>query len=99
MKHLEFTDGARTFTCSAEAAASTPGTVWWWVNVTGESSRYAAFRAEAGDTAKTLRPRILAYYENLLVGRARPVMSRWDWAQRRRAEAAAKAEGGAANPS
>ena len=86
MDRLEFTDGERTFTCRAEGSASSPGTLWWWVNVTGESSRYAAFRAEAGDTAKTLRPRIVAYYEELLAVRARPPISRSHWSQKKRTE-------------
>src|SRR3954453_1114640 len=90
MDRMDFTDGDRTFTCRAEASRATPGTLWWWVSVTGESSRYAAFRAESGDTATSLRPRIVAYYEELLAVRARPVVTRAHWSQGRRAEAAAK---------
>ena len=94
MKLMEFTDGDRVFTCRAETSPATPGTLWWWMSVTGESSRYAAFRAEAGDTGPTLRPRILAYYEQLLADRARPAAFRPHWSQRR---AAAKTnEGGTA---
>jgi hypothetical protein len=88
MKVIEFTDGDRTFTCRAEASTATPGTLWWWVSVTGETSRYAAFRAEPGDTAQTLRPRILAYYAQLLADRARPPVVRQHWSQRRAAAAA-----------
>jgi hypothetical protein len=93
MERMDFTDGDRTFTCRAEGSAATPGTLWWWVSITGESSRYAAFRAEAGDTALALRPRVVAYYEELLAVRARPVVTRAHWSQRRRAESAAKAAG------
>ena len=91
MKRLEFKDGNRTFTCIAETSPATPGTLWWWVSVTGESARYAAFRTEASDTAPTLRPRILAYYEQLLADRARPVVTRQYWSQRRAAPATTEA--------
>ena len=85
MKRMEFTDGDRTFTCRAETSPATPGMLWWWMSVTGESSRYAAFPTEASDTAPTLRPRILAYYEQLLACRARPPITRQHWSQRRAA--------------
>jgi hypothetical protein len=96
MERLEFTDGDRTFTCRAEASTATPDTLWWWLSVGGESSRYAAFRAEKRDTEKTLRPRIVAYYEELLAVRARPAETRFHWSQRRRAELAANGTGEAA---
>jgi hypothetical protein len=83
MNQLEFKDGDRTFVCRAESSPATPGTLWWWMSVTGESSRYAAFRAESGDTARKVRPRILAYYAELLASRARPAMFKQHWAQRR----------------
>jgi hypothetical protein len=98
MERLEFMEGERTFTCRAEVSTATPGTLWWWVSVTGESSRYAAFRAETGDTARSLRPRVLAYYEELLAVRARPPVTRSHWSQRRREESAAKATAEVAVP-
>jgi hypothetical protein len=85
MKLMEFTDGDRTFVCRAESSPATPGTLWWWMSVTGESARYAAFRAESGDTERELRPRILAYYAQLLADRARPALFKMHWAQRRAA--------------
>lgn len=91
MKEMEFTHGDRRFTCRAEGSAASAATLWWWVNVTGESSRYAAFRAEAGDTARSVRPRIIAYYEELLAIRARPPVPRSHWSQKRSPQAAAKA--------
>ena len=57
--------------------------MWWWVNVSGENQRYAAFRSEKGDTEGKVRTRIIAYYEQLLADRARPPMPRTTWAQRR----------------
>src|SRR6476646_5137251 len=83
MDFVEFRDGERLFTCRAASSPATPGTVWWWMSVTGESQRYAAFRAEAGDTKANLRERILAYYANLLVERERPRDVRGPWNQRR----------------
>ena len=85
MNLMEFKDGNRTFICRAESSPATPGTVWWWISVTGESSRYAAFHAEQGDTERKLRPRILAYYAQLLADRERPAVVRPHWAQRRAA--------------
>lgn len=95
MKLMEFKEGHRTFTCRAESAAATPDTLWWWISVTGESQRYAAFRAEAGDTSPSLRPRVLAYYEQLLVDRARPVEVRSQWKKRAPAVAPEDAEAAA----
>jgi hypothetical protein len=91
MKLMEFKEGDRTFTCRAETSPATPGTVWWWMSVSGESQRYAAFRAEKGDNEPNLRPRILAYYAQLLADRARPPAPHKHWAQRRPAVAAAAA--------
>jgi hypothetical protein len=84
MNFVEFQDGERTFTCRAESSPATPGTLWWWVSITGESQRYAAFRAEPGDAAGKLRPRVLAYYEKLMADRLRPVEPRARWGGRPR---------------
>jgi hypothetical protein len=83
MKALEFEDVGRTFTCEAGSSPATPGTMWWWVSVSGEKERYAAFRVEADDTADSLRPRILAYYAQILADRERPRLTRPTWAQRK----------------
>jgi hypothetical protein len=83
MKSIEFEDDGRTFTCNAASSPATPGTTWWWVSITGETQRYAAFRVEAGDTAPNLRPRILAYYAQLLADRARPREIRTGWGRGR----------------
>lgn len=84
MKLMEFKDGDRTFVCRAESSPATPGTLWWWVSISGESSRYAAFRTASSDTEEELRPRILAYYAQLLADREHPAMVRQHWAQRRK---------------
>jgi hypothetical protein len=88
MNFVEFKDGERTFTCEAKSSPATPGTVWWWMSVTGESQRYAAFHVEATDTQANLQKRILAYYTQLLVDRARPREIRGQWGRRPAAPAA-----------
>lgn len=72
MQAVEFQDGGRTFTCEAGSSPATPGTLWWWVTISGEGQRYAAFRTQPGDTPASLRPRVLAYYAKLLADRERP---------------------------
>ena len=91
MKLMEFEDAGRTFTCEAKSSPATPGTLWWWMSVTGESQRYAAFRAESTDTQASLRPRILAYYAKLLADRERPREIGGAWAARRNAQQRAAA--------
>ena len=82
MDALQFSDGERTFTCTSASSPATPGTLWWWVSISGEAQRYAAFRAELGDTPRSLRPRVLGFYEKLLADRARPRMVPQRWGQR-----------------
>lgn len=88
MKPLQFEDGGRTFTCEPGASPATPGIMWWWIKVSGESQRYAGFRTEPGDTAATVRPRVIAYYAKMLEDRARPRVMPQTWAQRREASKA-----------
>ena len=78
---VEFVDDGRTFSCRRGPSPATPGTNWWWLTISGESQRYAAFRAEPGDTATNLPPRIVAYYAQLLVDRARPRELRTPWSR------------------
>lgn len=79
MDFMEFEDNGRTLTCRSASSPATPGTSWWWLEVRGESQRYAAFRTESGDTPENLRPRIIAWYAQLLADRARPreIRPRW----------------------
>jgi hypothetical protein len=79
MDFMEFEDNGRTLTCRSASSPATPGTSWWWLDVTGESQRYAAFRTDPSDTPENLRPRIIAHYTQLLVDRARPreIRPRW----------------------
>ena len=60
MKGMQFEDVGHTFVCEPASSPATPGTLWWWVTISGESQRYAAFRVEPNDTPASLRPRVLA---------------------------------------
>lgn len=82
MDFIEFQEGDRTFTCRAASSPATPGTMWWWISVTGESQRYAAFRVEKGDAPTNLRPRILEYYAEMRAARERPRELPGHWARR-----------------
>jgi hypothetical protein len=82
MKFLEFEDNGRMLTCRSESSPASPGTNWWWLGVSGDSQRYAAFRAEPGDTPTNLRSRMVAWHAQLLVDRARPREFRQHWSQR-----------------
>ena len=83
MKGMQFDDIGRTFTCEPGPSPATPGVLWWWITVSGESHRYAAFRVEESDTPVSLRPRVLTYYAKILADRARPAVTRPTWAQRK----------------
>jgi hypothetical protein len=75
---FQFEDGGRTYTCRVGEAQTAPSArtartaPWWWFGVSGDGHRYAPFHADAGDTQESVRPRIVAYYEALLVRRAAP---------------------------
>lgn len=98
MKGLQFEDAGRTFNCESASSPATPGTLWWWVTISGETQRYAAFRVEPTDTPATLRPRVLAYYAQLLADRARPYAHRTSWGNRNQAAAASTPPAGGAPP-
>ncbi len=97
MDFLEFEDDGRTLTCRSASSPATPGTDWWWLNVSGDSQRYAAFRTEPGDTPRNLRSRMVAWHMQLLLDRARPREVRTHWSQRR-AQANAVADAPAEPP-
>ena len=65
MNQFTFEDEGRTFTCEAAASMATPDTVWWWVKVSGDGQKYAAFHKAKGDNLANLKPRVIAYYENV----------------------------------
>ena len=79
MESVQFENDGHVFTCRTGPSPATPGTDWWWMQVAGESQRYAAFRTAPGDNEKNLQPRIIAYYAQLLADRARPREFRPAW--------------------
>ena len=81
MDFLQFEDDGRTLTCRSGLSPATPGVRWWWLEVTGETQRYAAFRTEATDTPENLRGRMVAHYAHLLAERARPRQVRSHWSR------------------
>lgn len=51
--------------------------MWWWVQVSGDSTRHAPFRAVPEDDLESVRTRVIAYYENVLAQRAAPPSGWW----------------------
>jgi hypothetical protein len=82
MDFMEFELDGKTFVCRSASSPATPDTTWWWLAISNESQRYAAFRTEAGDTPENLRPRLVAYYAQLLADRARPREFKPHWSTR-----------------
>ena len=73
-----FIENERTYTCVREGLRGAHDDPWWWFSVSSDDRhRYAPFRAEPGDTEATVRPRVVAYYEDLLVRRSAPAEPRW----------------------
>jgi hypothetical protein len=83
MNQLTFEDEGRKFVCETASSRATPDIIWWWVTVSGDGQRYAAFHKSKGDTALSVKARIIAYYEKVLADRARPPEPRATWLQRR----------------
>ena len=69
---FEFEEGGRVYRCCVEGERSARTGAWWWFDVSGDAQRYAPFHPEPGDTKNSVRARIVAYYNALLVRRAMP---------------------------
>ena len=82
-----FEEGGRTYTCTPEKRATPEGT-WWWFSVSNDSQRYAPFEAASRDTQRTVRARIVAWYERRLWVRAQPVVPRERFGRPRKPAAA-----------
>ena len=102
MGPFEFTQSDRVFKCERGPSPATPGIQWWWVKVSNDNNRYAAFHSKPGDSRSNLEPRIVAYYDQLLADRARPPAPRVGWGRKPAAAAtpgaAPPADGAAAAP-
>jgi hypothetical protein len=73
---FEFEEGGRSYRCCVEGERSARTGAWWWFGVSGDPQRYAPFHSEPGDTKDSVRTRIVAYYNDLLVRRATPTPPR-----------------------
>ena len=66
---FDFVDQGRTYSCRVDELRHGRPERWWWFGVTGDRSRYAAFRAEPGDTEMSVRNRMVTYYEDRVARR------------------------------
>ncbi len=66
---FDFVENGRTYTCRVEALPRGSAAGWWWFGVSGDDARYAPFRATADDTPASVRPRVVAYYEDRVARR------------------------------
>jgi hypothetical protein len=71
-----FEEGGRTYCCAPEQRATMPDGTWWWFTVSNDSQRYAPFEVASSDTQRTVRARIVAWYERRVWVRAQPVAPR-----------------------
>lgn len=69
VKAFDFVEGGRAYACHVEASSRQQGEAWWWFDVKGDRSRYAAFRVDAADTESSVRDRIVSWYEDRAVRR------------------------------
>ena len=75
-QEFTFQHGDRTYVCTVEKRTAVPVGSWWWFAVSRDAQRYAPFEVVSNDTQTSVKARIIAYYENLLVVRARPPEAR-----------------------
>jgi hypothetical protein len=76
LKGFTFEEGGRTYACTPENRGDPPGGSWWWFTVSDDSQRYAGFKTASGDTRKSVRARIVEYYEHRVWVRAQPAPPR-----------------------
>jgi len=69
-----FEEGGRTYTCKPATHDTPPEGTWWWFSVSNDSQRYAPFEAAPGDTQRTVRARIVTWYERHLWVRSQPAV-------------------------
>lgn len=91
LKSFTFENGGRTYQCRVEEPRGSRTQAWWWFDVSDDGQRYAPFEATDGDTEATVRERVLAYYDHLLVRRAEPPAQKQHWARRTKPTPAAGA--------
>ena len=90
-----FVHDGRTYSCLAAEGPMGDGQFWWWFTVSRDGNRYAPFHAAERDTRASVQARIVAYYENHLEHRARPLHQHWARRPKPGVAGAAGAVGGA----
>lgn len=90
---FEFEEGGITYTCCLERPTVKGQDAWWWFSVSSatDRQRYAPFRHTPGDTPAKVRPRIVTWYQEMLVKRATPSVPAYRRGRPPAAVAAAKA--------
>lgn len=76
LRAFTFEEGGRTYECTPEVRGDPSRGSWWWFTVSNDVQRYAAFEVAAGDTQKSVRARIVAYYDHRAWVRAQPEVPR-----------------------
>ncbi len=97
IESFKFEEGGRTYSCCIEASRAARGAAWWWVDVSGDTHRYAPFPAEESDTESDIRERVLAYYSHHQTRRSQPTTSHWARRAKPAESAATPADGGGAD--
>lgn len=96
IESFKFEEGGRVYSCCIEASRAASGAAWWWVDVSGDTHRYAPFPADESDTESTIRDRVLAYYSHHQTRRSQPTTSHWARRGKPADAAATPVEAGAA---
>ena len=68
VRSFDFEEGGRVYSCRVEQRNALAD-AWWWFAVSGDTQRYAPFRAAADDTTRAVRMRIAGYYREVATRR------------------------------
>jgi hypothetical protein len=68
VQSFDFEEGGRAYTCQVEQRNALSD-AWWWFAVSGDTQRYAPFRAAADDTKSAVRMRVTVYYRDITARR------------------------------
>lgn len=64
VQSFNFEEGGRAYSCRVEQRNALAD-AWWWFRVSGDTRRYAPFRAAANDTTSGIQSRITVYYREV----------------------------------
>lgn len=74
---FDFVNDGRTYRCHVEVSPVAQVGAWWWFGVSGDTQRYAPFRAVAEDTRASVESRVVEYYGNRIAAKLRPPARPW----------------------